>query len=137
MCSPRGIAALALAGSTLLAAAPASAATRVTPLTPSKKVINPPTRIVGKTVTGLKPKISTKISAPVINGQLPAAVNLTNHAILALGYDSEGLLLQNSWGTDWGNKGYGKVYWAWALKGVFGAIVLNTSADPFLKPKSS
>lgn len=60
-----------------------------------------------------------------------------NHAILALGYDSGGLLLQNSWGTDWGKNGWVKITWSWALKGVFGAISLGTSADPFLMAKGS
>lgn len=31
------------------------------------------------------------------------------HAIALVGYDQEGFLFQNSWGPDWGNKGFGKV----------------------------
>jgi len=31
------------------------------------------------------------------------------HAVALVGYDREGFLFQNSWGTDWGNRGFGKV----------------------------
>lgn len=31
------------------------------------------------------------------------------HAVLAVGYDKEYVILQNSWGASWGNKGYFKV----------------------------
>jgi C1A family cysteine protease len=33
------------------------------------------------------------------------------HAVLALGYDSQGLLIQNSWNTTWGDAGYGRIGW--------------------------
>lgn len=33
------------------------------------------------------------------------------HAVLAVGYDSSGILIQNSWGTDWGQGGYGRLGW--------------------------
>jgi C1A family cysteine protease len=32
-----------------------------------------------------------------------------NHAIIAVGYGSNYYVVRNSWGTSWGNKGYGKV----------------------------
>jgi cathepsin L len=32
-----------------------------------------------------------------------------NHAIVAVGYGSNYYVVRNSWGTTWGNKGYGKV----------------------------
>lgn len=31
------------------------------------------------------------------------------HAIALVGYDREGFIFQNSWGTDWGDSGFGKV----------------------------
>lgn len=31
------------------------------------------------------------------------------HAVAIVGYDENGFLIKNSWGTDWGNKGYGWV----------------------------
>ncbi len=41
------------------------------------------------------------------------------HAVVALGYDKEGLIVENSWGTYWGNKGFGKLSWAVVAKDVF------------------
>lgn len=37
----------------------------------------------------------------------------TSHAVWVCGYDSESLLFQNSWGTGWGDQGYGRVSDAW------------------------
>ncbi|MCL2482175.1 MAG: hypothetical protein FWF43_01915 [Propionibacteriaceae bacterium] len=34
------------------------------------------------------------------------------HSMLALAYDTDGLIVQNSWGTSWGAKGYTKLSWA-------------------------
>ncbi|WP_269329998.1 IPT/TIG domain-containing protein [Kineosporia babensis] len=33
------------------------------------------------------------------------------HAVVAMGYDSTGIQIQNSWGTGWGNAGYGTLAW--------------------------
>ncbi len=33
------------------------------------------------------------------------------HEVLAVGYDSRGLRIENSWGTGWGNAGYGILDW--------------------------
>jgi hypothetical protein len=33
------------------------------------------------------------------------------HEVLAVGYDSTGVIIQNSWGTGWGNQGYGTLDW--------------------------
>ena len=45
------------------------------------------------------------------------------HAVACVGYDEEGLIIRNSWGTLWGSGGYctlpysqlGKIYEAWAM----------------------
>lgn len=34
------------------------------------------------------------------------------HEVLAVGYDAQGLLIQNSWGTGWGSSGYGRLAWS-------------------------
>jgi C1A family cysteine protease len=43
--------------------------------------------------------------------QLPKTGDVANsgHAMCVVGYSTEGLLLRNSWGANWGNNGY-----AWA-----------------------
>jgi hypothetical protein len=33
------------------------------------------------------------------------------HEVLAVGYDSTGVIIQNSWGTSWGNQGFGTLDW--------------------------
>ncbi|WP_244171262.1 C1 family peptidase [Xanthomonas populi] len=47
------------------------------------------------------------------------------HEVIALGYDSDGLLVENSWGAEWGNKGYGKLAWSVVAKDVFQAAVVH------------
>lgn len=32
-----------------------------------------------------------------------------NHAVLLIGYDNEGWIIKNSWGTSWGYGGFGKI----------------------------
>ncbi|RBE68004.1 peptidase C1 [Xanthomonas oryzae pv. oryzae] len=48
---------------------------------------------------------------------------LGGHGVVALGYDKEGLIVENSWGTYWGNKGFGKLSWAVVAKDVIMADV--------------
>jgi hypothetical protein len=36
----------------------------------------------------------------------PSKVEMGGHAFLIAGYNDDGFLVQNSWGTSWGNKGY-------------------------------
>ncbi len=45
-----------------------------------------------------------------------------NHAIAALGYNSQGLVIENSWGTGWGNAGYATLSWAFVNQYVFDAV---------------
>jgi hypothetical protein len=60
-----------------------------------------------------------------ILGANPAAVDNDStspirgyHEVLALGYDSAGLVIQNSWGTDWANGGFGRLSWKVVQKDV-------------------
>lgn len=60
------------------------------------------------------------------------------HAITALGYNPSGLVIENQWGTGWGNKGYATLSWSFVNRYVFDAVsvsslhgtsqVLNTAA---------
>lgn len=38
--------------------------------------------------------------------------DLGSHEVLAVGYDSFGLRIENSWGTEWGQRGYATISWA-------------------------
>ena len=44
-----------------------------------------------------------------------------NHEMLAVGYNSDGLLVQNSWGTGWGNSGYIRLGWDYVKSDVYAA----------------
>ncbi|MCL1960623.1 MAG: hypothetical protein FWG56_02315, partial [Desulfovibrionaceae bacterium] len=52
------------------------------------------------------------------------------HEIFAVGYDQDGLLIQNSWGTDWGNSGFGRLAWSVVQKDVSEARVINQAISP-------
>ncbi|MGO9900193.1 MAG: C1 family peptidase [Solirubrobacteraceae bacterium] len=43
------------------------------------------------------------------------------HAIVALGYNSNGLVIENSWGTSWGDSGYATLAWSFVNQYVFDA----------------
>ncbi|MDR2991544.1 MAG: C1 family peptidase [Burkholderiaceae bacterium] len=47
------------------------------------------------------------------------------HEVLAVGYDQNGLLIQNSWGTSWGNAGFGRLSWDVVQQDVFEAEVID------------
>jgi hypothetical protein len=44
--------------------------------------------------------------------QFPSGKLIGGHAILLVGYNKLGLLVKNSWSTQWGNKGYCVIPWA-------------------------
>jgi len=53
----------------------------------------------------------------------PVVFGTNNHAVIAIGYDEDGLIILNSWGADWGDNGIGRWpshqiphYGAWALR---------------------
>jgi Papain family cysteine protease len=49
-----------------------------------------------------------------------------NHAITALGYNPNGLVIENSWGTSWGNKGYATLSWSFVNGYVFDAVSVSS-----------
>ncbi len=80
-------------------------------------------------VTALKRTLSSGRPAAVaiavyqrfVNARGTAAVStagslgkvLGYHEVLAVGYDSHGLRIQNSWGTGWGDKGFATLDWSY------------------------
>jgi hypothetical protein len=68
---------------------------------------------------GLKPQ------SPVDNDTTTYA--RAGHAVLALGYNDQGLLIQNSWGTGWGSAGFGRLSWNKVQKDVYEAVVVDGS----------
>jgi Papain family cysteine protease len=58
-----------------------------------------------------KAKYGTELYSMVKNEQLTLRVNYTGplmgHAITIAGYNEKGFIIKNSWGTSWGDKGYG------------------------------
>ncbi|QBG90204.1 diffusible signal factor-reguated C1 family cysteine protease [Xanthomonas oryzae] len=62
-----------------------------------------------------KNQVDYDIKTPILGG----------HAVVALGYDREGLIVENSWGTNWGNKGFGKLSWSVVAKDVIVADVVH------------
>ena len=45
-----------------------------------------------------------------------------DHAVTALGYNSQGLVIENSWGTGWGNAGFATLSWAFINSYVMDAV---------------
>jgi C1A family cysteine protease len=48
-----------------------------------------------------------------------------DHAVVALGYNPTGLVIENSWGTKWGRRGYATLRWSWVLQHVLQATVVG------------
>ena len=55
--------------------------------------------------------------------------NLGGHAVLACGFDPDGIYIQNSWGTSWGAKGFGILPWSAFKKQFMYACYLQGSLD--------
>ena len=55
----------------------------------------------------------------------PSAKFSGRHEVLAVGYDSNGLLIQNSWGTGWGDGGFFRLSWAGVARDVYMADVID------------
>jgi C1A family cysteine protease len=54
------------------------------------------------------------------------------HAITALGYNANGLVIENSWGSGWGNKGFATLSWSFVNGDVFDAVAVGalTTGQP-------
>ena len=49
---------------------------------------------------------------------------LGGHCVLIVGYDTKGVYIQNSWGIDWGAKGFARISWDIFLKEfMYGSVV--------------
>ncbi len=48
-----------------------------------------------------------------------------NHAVTALGYNSQGLVIENSWGAGWGNAGWATLSWSFVNSDVFDAVSVS------------
>ncbi len=60
------------------------------------------------------------------------------HEVTVLGYDATGILIQNHWGVNWGNKGFARLSWKVVQNDVLEAIVVTTppkfpKAAPFTR----
>ena len=51
-----------------------------------------------------------------------------DHAVTALGYNSTGVVIENSWGTGWGNAGYATLAWSYVKQYVFDAVAIGPLA---------
>ncbi|MDV7251350.1 C1 family peptidase, partial [Xanthomonas hortorum] len=47
------------------------------------------------------------------------------HAVVALGYNQSGLIIENSWGETWGSRGFGTLSWEVVGKDVLIAVVAH------------
>lgn len=52
-----------------------------------------------------------------------------NHAVVAVGYDSQGVTVQNSWGTGWGAGGFAKLAWSVVEADVYEAVAARTAPE--------
>jgi hypothetical protein len=75
-------------------------------------------------------------------GPNPAAVDddITStvrgyHEVLAVGYDAAGIVVQNSWGTGWGNGGFGRISWRVVQKDVWQGDTIDGFVQPVTPPK--
>lgn len=52
--------------------------------------------------------------------------DLGGHAVLICGYNRDGVIIQNSWGTGWGSYGFGLITWnAFSRQFLYGAVLSN------------
>jgi hypothetical protein len=70
----------------------------------------------GFDVLGANPEAVDNDSSSTIRGY---------HEVLALGYDSAGLIIENSWGTDWADGGFGRLSWSVVQNDVWEAQTID------------
>ena len=56
-------------------------------------------------------------------------IGLGGHAVLVCGYTPEGVIIQNSWGTSWGSKGFAILPWTTFKKQFMYACYIENSFD--------
>jgi Papain family cysteine protease len=59
------------------------------------------------------------------------------HEVLAVGYDTGGLIVENSWGTGWANRGFGRISWSVVQKDVAEAETIDGFAQAATAPTVS
>jgi hypothetical protein len=75
------------------------------------------------------------IGLPALDGDYTSK-SRGNHEVLAVGYDQSGLIIQNSWGTAWGYRGYGRLSWPVVDHDVYQAhVVLGLAQQPQPNPQ--
>ncbi|PWJ46433.1 Papain family cysteine protease [Quadrisphaera granulorum] len=62
--------------------------------------------------------------------EIPGTRSRGNHDVQVLGYDSTGVLIQNSWGTNWGNQGRAWLDWDFVTQYSLGAVTLGSIEPP-------
>ena len=74
-------------------------------------------------------------------GPAPTAVDndfsssiLGYHEVLAVGYDANGLIIENSWGTSWADGGFGRISWRVVQHDVWEADTIDGFAAPPTAP---
>lgn len=80
---------------------------------------------VGRMIYAMKGPLASQVY-PALNS--PGNEKIGNHDLLIVGYGPNGFFLENSWGPDWGDLGYGFMSWQrlentlelWAIKGFNG-----------------
>ena len=55
----------------------------------------------------------------------PGGAQLGGHALLICGYDVGGFQVKNSWGEDWGKRGYGRISYDYPIWDAWGTSVLT------------
>jgi hypothetical protein len=56
---------------------------------------------------------------PLVDVPSPGTTSRGNHAVFAPRYDSAGVWIENSWGTSWGQGGWGELSWAFVDRYAF------------------
>lgn len=75
-------------------------------------------------------------SATAVDGDYTSAVR-GYHEVLAVGYDSAGLTIQNSWGAGWAHGGFGRISWAVVQHDVWEADTIDGLVPPPAPPAPS
>ena len=75
-------------------------------------------------------------SANTVDNDITTTV-LGLHEVLVVGYDAAGLIVQNSWGTGWGDGGFGRISWRVVQADVGEAQIVSGFAQAATAPSVS